>query len=299
MPQPSNKPSPVSLAHLLFAVALAVSFFLPWINWQGTLVKGSALATGDFFRISEEKFTIGNPFPQFSFTFNVFWLIPALAVLSVVFAALNKKTSPFSYIAAALALSQFTVFFVFSNFLFTGQSVTGMLKPAAYLAVLSAAGLIFTTLPLKNWLLKSAWLLAGPVLAYSGYKLGERMVMTETHAATEDVRADYTVSADALIKEFMGNDTASNKKYMDKVMVVNGNAAAVELQADSTGTIKFADSTGSYVIFSLEKNQYDKTRQVKPGDPVSLKGVCSGSIFSEILKTTSISFKRAAFNTTK
>jgi tRNA_anti-like len=299
MPQPVTKPSPFSLAQLFFAVVLAITFFLPWITWQGTPVKGSALATGEFFRLSEEKFTIGNPFPQFSFTFNIFWLIPALALMAAVFIPLKKKTSPFSYISAALALAQFTVFFVFTNFLFTGQSVTGMLKPAAYLALVAAAGLIFTTLPAKNWLLKICWLLAGPVIAYSGYKLGEKMIMSETHAATENIKADYTVTADALIREFISNDTATNKKYIDKVLAVNGNAAAVEIQADSTSTIKFADSTGSYLIFSLEKTQYERTKLIKAGDPVSLKGVCSGSIFSDILKTTAITFKRAAFNTTK
>jgi tRNA_anti-like len=299
MPQPVTKTNNMGIAHLLFAVVLAISFFLPWISWTGIPIKGSALATGDFFKISEEKFTIGNPFPQFSFSFYIFWLIPALAVLSAAFVLLKKKTSPFSYIAAALALSQFTVYFVFTNFLFTGEPVTGMLKPAAYLAVIAAAGLIFTTLPSKNWLLKTGWLLAGPVIAYSGYKLGEKMVMSETHAATEHIKADYSVTAEALIHEFLTNDTATNKKYMDKVLVVNGNASAVEILDDSTTTIKFADSTGSYAIFSLEKNQYEKTKQIKQGDTVSLKGVCSGSIFSEILKTTAITFKRATFNSTK
>lgn len=76
---------------------------------------------------------------------------------------------------------------------------------------------------------------------------------------------------------------------------VKGDASSVDLLADSTSTIKFADSIGSYAIFSLEKDQFDKVKKLKPGDPVSLKGVCSGSIFSEILGTTSISFKRATF----
>ena len=35
------------------------------------------------------------------------------------------------------------------------------------------------------------------------------------------------------------------------------------------------------------------TNAIKAGDVISLKGVCSGSIFSEILGTTSVTFKRA------
>ncbi|MEQ1677440.1 MAG: hypothetical protein ABL876_12105, partial [Chitinophagaceae bacterium] len=60
-----------------------------------------------------------------------------------------------------------------------------------------------------------------------------------------------------------------------------------------------ADSTGSYAIFSFEKSMYEKAKAVQQGDQVSLKGVCSGSIYSEILGTTAISFKRATFNSNK
>jgi tRNA_anti-like len=299
MPQSDQKFNPLSLAHILFAAVLLGSFFLPWINWEGSLIKGTSLATGEFFKVSEEKFTIGNPFPQFSFSFYVFWLIPVLAAVTIILGLLKKKTAPFSYIPAALALSQFTVYYVFSDFLFSDQSIPGMLKIAAYTTVLAAIGLIITTMPSKGWLLKMAWILVGPVIAFGGYKIGEKMILSETHTDTAKIKADYTVTADALIQEFIANDTATNKKYMDKVLVVNGTASAVDILPDSTSTVRFADSTGSYAIFSLEKDQFEKTKSIKQGDAVSLKGVCSGSIFSEILKTTAITFKRATFNSTK
>src|SRR6185436_13850722 len=99
-----------------------------------------------------------------------------------------------------------------------------------------------------------------------------------------------------LIKEFMANDTTANKKYLEKVLEVSGPVASIDIAADSISTIKFADSTGSYAIFSLEKTQLDKVKMIKTGDPVSVKGVCSGSMFSEILGTTTISFKRSILN---
>lgn len=82
------------------------------------------------------------------------------------------------------------------------------------------------------------------------------------------------------------------------MLVVNGNVSVVQIQTDSVSTIQFSDSTGSYAIFSLEKDQLEKVKAIKQGDAVSLKGVCSGSIFSEILGTTAITFKRATFNST-
>lgn len=305
MSHSNNKVSIASWLHLFFGVVLTISFFLPWVSWEGTLVNGSAMATGDFFAISEKKFGLANPFPQFSFSFYIFWLIPLLAALSAALVVLQKKTTPFACIPGALSLALFMVYYLFTNTLIdlgVGKNVFGMLKPAAYIHFAAASGLIITAFSAKSLLPKIFWLLTGPVIAYAGYKFGEKYIMSETHTATEDVKADYTVGAVDLIKEFIANDTATNKKYKEKVLVVNGKASVIEISKDSISTIKFIDSIstgGSYAIFSLEKDQLEKVKTLKQGDEVSLKGVCSGSIYSEIYSSFAISFKRGTFNSKK
>lgn len=77
---------------------------------------------------------------------------------------------------------------------------------------------------------------------------------------------------------------------------VKGRASRVEVLSDSTGNILFSDSTGSYIIFSFEKEQFNALQAIKAGDSISAKGSCSGSIHSEILGTNSISFKRSTLN---
>lgn len=263
------------------------------------MVNGSAMATGDFFKTSAAAGGPENPFPKLSFSFYLFWIIPVLSALIIAFVLLKKKTVPFAYIAGATSLALITVFYLFSGILMDlgiGKSVAGMLKPAAYIHVIAAIGLIITAFPAKSFLPKIIWLLAGPVFAFGAFTAGEKYIMAETHAATENVKADYTLNSVDLIKEFLANGTATNKKYLDKTLVVNGNTSAVEILADSTSTIRFADSTGSYAIFSLEKSELPRVKNIKTGDAVSLKAVCSGSIFSDILGTTSISFKRAILN---
>ncbi len=296
----TNKTGILQWLHLLFGAGLLISFFLPWVSWKEFPVSGSAIATGDFFTTSVAVSGPENPFPKLDFSFYIFWLIPLLAAISVTFVVLKKKVVPIAFIAGALSLALVTVYFLFTNTLAIdfsiGNNVWGMLKISAYIHALCAAVLIITAFPVKTLVPKIIWLLLGPVLAYGAYKFGEKQVMAETFTTTDKVKADFTIAATDLIKEFIGNDTATNKKYLDKTLVVNGDASAVEMLADSTSTIKFADSTGSYVIFSLEKDQLNRVKNIKAGDPVSLKGVCSGSIFSEILGTTSISFKRAILN---
>lgn len=282
------------LPTIICGAALLISYFLPWVVWGSSKVTGYALASGDFFKISEATLDLDNPFPKLSFTFFVFWLIPVLAAATIFLTATNRKTGLLNYITGALSLSLAAVYIVFTNF-GVGKNVLELMSIAIWLHLLAAIGLIVFSTD-AGLLKKAGWIIAGPVFVFTSFKLTEKYIMNETHKETVDVKADYTIGAVELIKEFTANDSAANKKYVEKVLIVNGNTAGVELLADSTSTIKFADSTGSYAIFSLEKNQLEKVKNIKPGDAVSLKGVCSGSIFSEILELTSINFKRSTLN---
>ena len=284
---------------IFFGAGLVISFFLPWVSWQGYAVSGYDMPRGYFFTLAETKFGLGNPFPQFNFSFWIFWLIPAGALASMALLVLNKKWSLASFITSALSLSLLAVFFMFTQNLImlgVGSNVFAMLQPAALWHAVSALGLVAVA-PTSHALLKKAvWVAAGPVFVFIGFLLMENYIMGETFSDTGGVKADYTVSAGDLIQEFMINDSTANKKYREKIISVNGAASDVEAKGDSTINIKLADSTGFYIVFSLGKEDYDKARYIKTGDTISLKGSCSGSVYSEILSTTSISFKRSTLN---
>ena len=82
---------------IISSLALLISFFLPWVNWSGSLVYGYAMPLGDFFNISQKLGGPENPFPQFSFSFYVFWLIPVLAIIITALSFLNKRVSLLSF----------------------------------------------------------------------------------------------------------------------------------------------------------------------------------------------------------
>ncbi|MEO7924799.1 MAG: hypothetical protein ABIR30_14040 [Chitinophagaceae bacterium] len=284
---------------LVFAAGLLISFFLPWVSWEGIPISGYYMPAGKFFRIAETNFGLGNPFPQFNFTFLVFWLVPAVLVFCFIQASRKKPIALPGLLAAALALSLATVFYLFTSVLVdlgVGSSAFKSLQPSIYLSVISATGLILTVLPRKAGLKKIGWLLAGPLFALIGFMLVQGYIKNEKFSDTSGAKADYTVNAPDLIHEFTANDSSANNKYREKILIVNGIAAKVETSADSTTNIQFADSTGSYAIFSFDKEQLEQVKDIKAGDTVSVKGSCSGSIYSSILGTTSISFKRSTLN---
>jgi hypothetical protein len=124
-------------------------------------------------------------------------------------------------------------------------------------------------------------------------------VATEKFADTKDRKESFTVNAQNFIQEFTQNDSLSNKKYSDQIVVVNGTVSAIET-ADSTLNIKMIDTTsGSYIIFAFQEQYQAEAKTVNKGDIVSIKGSCSGSIYSDILNSVSITFKRCTLNKQK
>jgi tRNA_anti-like len=284
---------------LICSAGLLIVFFLPWAAWKDSLISGYHLPSGHFFKVSETQFNLANPFPQINFSFYIFWLIPVLAVVSGYLVWQQKNTIWTSFITGALTLSLVAIFFLFSKTLIdlgVGNSPFSMLQIPAYLAAFFAAGLILTASPAGKWPLRLLFLVAGPVFAFLGFMIIEKKVWGETFADTDTVKADYTITAPALIREFAANDTAANRKYREKIIAVDGQVAQVETLADSTVNIKFTDSSKYFINFSLDKKDYAKTQLIKPGDPISVKGSCSGSSYSMILDSSSIDFKRSTLN---
>jgi hypothetical protein len=285
--------------HLLAAVGNLVCFFLPWVKWKGISVSGYYMATGKFFTISGKNFGLTNPFPQVNFAFYAFWLIPVLSIAAIIRTLQNKNDGWLALPASALSLCLVTVFYLFTGTLTDlgvgSKPILMMLLPAG-IAVICAVLLLVTAETPHSWLKKAVWTIAGPVFAWLGFMLVERTVWNETFSSMKKVKADYSLNARSLLHEFEANDSAANNKYREKIIEVSGRANTVEQLKDSTVNIKFSDSTGSYLIFSFDKQQYTEVKNIREGDSVIAKGSCSGSIHSEILGTSSISFKRSTLN---
>ena len=121
-------------------------------------------------------------------------------------------------------------------------------------------------------------------------------IFTEKFIDTAESKPEFTVNALDFIKEFQQNDSLANKKYIEKIITVNGTVSEVEL-ADTSINIKFADSTsGDYVIFAFQQQHLNEAKTLEEGKQASIKGSCSGGTYSEILGIKYISFKRAALN---
>jgi hypothetical protein len=139
---------------------------------------------------------------------------------------------------------------------------------------------------LKWFLVTGILVLLGGIFLYFYYA-------TRTYEDTAKLKVDYTVEAIPFIKEFEKDYKAANKKYAEKISAVKGVVTATE-PADTTMNIKMTDTaTGSYLIFAFQSQDMNKAKKLEPGDNVVIKGSCSDGVFSEILGTYFISFKRS------
>lgn len=137
--------------------------------------------------------------------------------------------------------------------------------------------------------------LAGLVLLIIG-GIALWYIFTEKFNDTSKETAAYTVNAMDLIKEFQDNDSASNIKYAEKIITVNGRITETE-PADTTINIKMRDTlTDAYIIFAFQQQHLKEAKQLQVGDSVSIKGSCSGGTYSKILETEFVTFKRCMVN---
>ena len=139
-------------------------------------------------------------------------------------------------------------------------------------------------------------LLWGFVIALVAIAIIVWYIFNEKFEDTSRKKADFAITATDLLKEFAANDSLANKKYTEKIIAVSGTVSEIET-ADTTANVKFSDSTtGNYIIFAFQQQHLAEAKKLQKGQTVSIKGSCSGGVYSEILGINYISFKRAAIN---
>jgi hypothetical protein len=119
---------------------------------------------------------------------------------------------------------------------------------------------------------------------------------TDRFADTKNRKSAYELGAQEMISEFEKDMAVANGKYSGKIITVTGIVSEIE-RADTTMNILFKDTiSGSYAIFTFQQQHQEEAKTVKPGDSISIKGACSGAVFSPRRQITSIAFQRSTLN---
>jgi hypothetical protein len=132
---------------------------------------------------------------------------------------------------------------------------------------------------MKRWkLILSAVVMIGIATAtYTWFEFNRE------HADTFGIKPSFSKNAIELVKEFEDDEEASGKKYTDQVIAVKGSIIKIE-KDDSTQKILLGErSSLGGVLCELDKRHKSQLENLQPGQPVEIKGVCTGMLMDVIL----------------
>lgn len=135
----------------------------------------------------------------------------------------------------------------------------------------------------KKWMVSLAVVL---LLALIGILFVKFYVFKKADESVASKKADVEITADDLVKSFEADEKSANARYLSKILLVKGTIDNVADTKNDTATeitvyLKEKGKT-SGVMCSFNKHVFKKD-SVKPGDSVSIKGICSGYLMDVVM----------------
>lgn len=122
---------------------------------------------------------------------------------------------------------------------------------------------------------KLKWITAGIAILLAVVGLYGYFQYQRTNQDLRDTRADQTVDASALIREFAGDDTLSDMKYRKRILAVRGIVKAVDTTNNGVSVI-LGDTAQSVSIRMSMDTSWKEISTVHQGMPVTIKGILNG-----------------------
>jgi len=95
--------------------------------------------------------------------------------------------------------------------------------------------------------------------------------------------ADLVINIDEILKDFQKDEEKANLKYTNNIIEVRGEISEIST-VDGSATITLKDNEfDSNVICNVQPKENKEALQLRKGDQVSLKGICTGYLLDVIL----------------
>lgn len=116
------------------------------------------------------------------------------------------------------------------------------------------------------------------VLGFYGYR-----EYTRKNKDLQNVAPEATLTAAELIKAFETDSAGANKSYLGKIIAVSGTVKSVEKEDRSATIVLGEPGTMSSVRCSMDTARLATVAGVQEGQPVTVKGACTGFNQDELL----------------
>lgn len=90
--------------------------------------------------------------------------------------------------------------------------------------------------------------------------------------------AAFTMNTQMIYNAFNNNEAVANKKYLGKVLEIEGKIIDKSIDRRKAGVIRLSKSNKSEVMVSLTTDQTSKLNNYNVGDMIKVKAKCNGFI---------------------
>lgn len=103
------------------------------------------------------------------------------------------------------------------------------------------------------------------------------------HVAIEDTKAQISVKASEMIQDFLSDEQSANTKYLEKIIQVEGTVKEIKIKNNGVIVSLGTKDTMESILCHLLVSETDKTKNLKKGQTISVKGICTGYLLDIIL----------------
>ena len=105
------------------------------------------------------------------------------------------------------------------------------------------------------------------------------------HVNVVKATPDIITNSEEIINEFQDNEGFANKKYLDQIVQVSGRISKIEASENNDIIITFLNNKTSFgtVICHLSSSENKELINLKEGQNIVVKGICTGYLMDVIL----------------
>ncbi|WP_298540166.1 hypothetical protein [uncultured Aquimarina sp.] len=126
-------------------------------------------------------------------------------------------------------------------------------------------------------------LIAGVIMLFVAAFISFK-IYNKPHIDVSTATPNVSMKAGILLAEFLNDETEANKKYLEQIIQVSGTIAEIDTNKNGNAIIvlRKGDDIES-VICHLSPEENKKTSNLKIGQEINIKGICTGYLMDVIL----------------
>ena len=108
-------------------------------------------------------------------------------------------------------------------------------------------------------------------------------VYNKPHKDVASATPEYVISVKDLADDFHSNEKKANKKYLDKVVQIEGDIIAISTNNGKTILTLGQKGSTTEIICTLDASQNKKVFTLNKGQTITVKGICTGFLMDVML----------------